>query len=99
MFQDKYTQPKVKLVKSPWEAALEGSVDGAFQAGAGGNVGVVASPIPRGPPMSAPLPSSFNKLATPPIPQSYGPQSEIYLSKPPKAWHPQSSSKQFSQYL
>ncbi|KAK9507224.1 hypothetical protein O3M35_007130 [Rhynocoris fuscipes] len=87
--QERFTLPRLKLIKSPWEAALEGSVESAFQ----------EINSPRGTVM-APTPTTLRKLATPtpPSPAIYAPvKEELYKPKVPRAWHPQPTCKQFNE--
>lgn len=82
------------MIKSPWEAALEGSVESAFQ----------EINSPRGVVM-APTPNTLRKLATPtpPLPPTThcAPpvKEELYKPKVPRAWNPQPTCKTFSKYI
>lgn len=96
--QERFAQPRFRLVKSPWEAALEtGSVDGAFQTMATPQRN--AFPPPASPQFAPPPTPVYQTVTGAPVPQSNGvpPPSGMYQAKPPKAWTaPQQQLQSFS---
>jgi len=88
---ERFAQPRLKLVKSPWEAALEtGSVEAAFQeVSLPSRHSFPPQPAPAPAAMFAPPPTTvFQTVTGAPMPPAPAPPKPtgLYQSKTPKAW-------------